>query len=114
MQGDQELLTLAAKGAGIEHEGEAGSWLAGIGNPALLLAGTETVWNPLRNDADALRLAVKLHLRLLWLTNINGRFVSSDRDGIMFCPEPLDGQDENAATRRAIVCAAAAIGEKMP
>jgi hypothetical protein len=63
-------------------------------------------WNPLTDDGDALRLAVKLRLVL---------FLEIPRIGIgprMDGPEVYldEGEDEYAATRRAIVRAAAEIG----
>jgi hypothetical protein len=68
--------------------------------------GPDKEWNPLTDDADALRLAVKLRLVL---------FLEIPRIGIgprMDGPEVYldEGEDEYAATRRAIVRAAAEIG----
>lgn len=53
---DRELLELAAKAAGIKH------------NPSLSAAcrGERIWWNPLADDGDALRLAVKLHICTLF------------------------------------------------
>ena len=59
--GDRELLELAARAAGYEIEfdyygdGRHGRFVIGSGFPPLL-------WNPLTDDGDALRLAVKLRL----------------------------------------------------
>ena len=64
----------------------------------------EVVWNPLSDDGDALRLAVKLKLYVDW---------SSPNDNMVYvtgCAEQLD-DDQYAAIRRAIVRAAAEIGE---
>lgn len=71
-------------------------------------------WNPLTDDGDALRLAVKLEI-------FTGRhydcvvpacFASwNNRCNSLWEPA---GDDPFAATRRAIVRAAAAIGEAMP
>jgi hypothetical protein len=58
------------------------------------------VWNPLTDDGDALRLAVKLNL---W---------EAVRDGYQHA-DSLD-TDPQAATRRAITRAAAEIGKGMP
>lgn len=66
-------------------------------------------WNPLADDNDALRLAVKLHLTVYQWThevcvcNLDGSINESDEDS----------DDRLGATRRAIVRAAAAIGEAM-
>ena len=61
-------------------------------------------WNPLTDDGDALRLAVKLHMRLDLYTGV----------GAQCGPHPwmnqADYKDKDAATRRAIVRAAAEIG----
>ena len=58
---DRELLELAAKAAGIEHKGYCGT------PPGLILWETDyglKLWNPLTDDGDALRLAVKLEIDL--------------------------------------------------
>lgn len=88
---DRELLELAAKAAGIELR-----W----SNEGVAYAqrddGYWGVWNPLTDDGDALRLAVKLALDI--------EFILED------VPE---GFDPYADTRRAIVRAAAEIGKEM-
>lgn len=96
---DRELLELAAKAVGgivyiedlgfiFEDEyGNRGPW-----------------WNPLGNDGDALRLAVKLNLHVL-------EGIAQDGEGRIFCDK---SPDPYAATRRAIVRAAAEIGRAMP
>lgn len=87
----RELLELAAKAAGLplcdEFDASTAGLLIGRGN------GDLQVWNPLTDDGDALRLAVKLGLKV---------------DCMVYAKDPY------AATRRAIVSAAAAIakGEK--
>ena len=81
---DRELLELAAKAAGIE---DISYYL------------DDFLWNPLTDDGDALRLAVKLNL-------LYGKvFVRNVADN------HEDGDDIYAATRRAIVLAAAEIGK---
>jgi hypothetical protein len=77
---DRELLELAAKAAGIPF------------------SNIELVWNPLTDDGDALRLAVKLDL--------------FDAATLTYEPEEYRA-DPYAATRRAIVRAAAEIGKGM-
>lgn len=70
-------------------------------------------WNPLSDDGDALRLAVRLKL------NIEP---SISRDGVYVGPhgtapwaeDAHESQDIFGATRRAIVRAAAEIGKAMP
>ena len=101
---DRELLELAAKAAGILLDWEFGPRLAALPpldkmNPAV------GWWNPLADDGDALRLAVKLKI------HISGFFdkVTTDTDDRSFCEEYKG--DPYSATRRAIVRAAAEIGK---
>lgn len=67
-------------------------------------------WNPLADDGDALRLAVKLRLEFEWWKN----GVSVNRDDLPPMPIEYIGSDPTATTRTAIVRAAAAIGEQKP
>lgn len=87
---DKELLTLAAKAAGKK--------LTEFWN-----------WNPLVDDWDAFRLAVKLNMTLLRLSN---SVEVSDFEAKIHVKEYLN-DDPYAATRRAIVRAAAEIGKEM-
>ena len=103
---DRELLEMAAKAAGVSvargYFGCGECWLTekyGFG-----LAP----WNPLTDDGDALRLAVKLSLVI---NNRHRKALVEDMEGKQFW-EDHEG-DELAATRRAIVRAAAAIGSAM-
>ena len=66
-------------------------------------------WNPLTNDGDALRLAVKLQLEFEWLKN----GISIGRDDMPPAPIEHTGIDPYSATRCAIVRAAAEIGKSM-
>jgi hypothetical protein len=99
---DRELLEAAARAEGHGVEFDEVSGLVFMGNR---FAGL--LWNPLHNDGDALRLAVKLNLHVLrfqtmtMVKQITGEFSWDERD---------DG-DPCAATRRAIVMAAAALQE---
>jgi hypothetical protein len=65
----------------------------------------EFVWNPLEDDGDALRLAVKMRLELTWW-KIGVRAESAQQEPVGI--EPF-GADPYAATRRAIVRAAASM-----
>ena len=107
MKTDRELLGLAAKAAGIEISriNEVGAWIAGSGG---------NYWNPLTDDGAALRLAVKLQLLLNEGTKAS--FVNSKAEGRMdkWAREQHKDSNPSAATRRAIVRAAATIGEAMP
>lgn len=106
---DLELLEAAARAAGIEVDEE--------GTPFKRVM-TDDVgsccedWNPLTDDGDALRLAVRLGITVSRRMNINGQFAVAEAEGQMFCPEPWF-PDPYAATRRAIVRAAAQIGAGM-
>jgi hypothetical protein len=106
MNNDKELLTLAAKAAGIEliHWNE---------HERVFFVGKYPVieeWDPLYNDGDALRLAVKLDMNVeVWNPFKEVWVVAEGYDVI---EEPWGG-DKLAATRRAIVRAASEIGRGM-
>jgi hypothetical protein len=93
---DRELLELAAKAAGIEINWFKRERLTGQ-------------WNPLTDDGDALRLAVKL---LFEIDMGRGSIAIRHATGIKI----LEAFNQNpyAATRRAITRAAAEIGKGMP
>ncbi len=106
---DRELLELAAKAAGLPHKWNAfwsgfyvlredGSW-------------DREVWNPLADDGDALRLAVKLHLRVVFHPVLRQAIVMEYHDTNHEWLENVEdhNHDPYAATRRAIVRAAAEI-----
>jgi hypothetical protein len=104
---DRELLEAAAKAAGL------GFTVPVFGVPPFmglrLIGGA--LWNPLTDDGDALRLAVKLRLT-----------INCSYDDVAICGQEFtqkeafierNGEDPLAATRRAIVRAAAEIGKEM-
>lgn len=105
---DRELLELAAKAAGgfIAETGDIfGRTFATFGDQA------DRLWNPLTDDGDALRLAVKLEIQVS--TPIDSwQAEAYDKNETFCCVEPVEGSDIYAATRRAIVSAAAEIGRK--
>jgi hypothetical protein len=105
---DRELLELAAKAAGIDLHVE---W-NGFGSPTgrYRNGATGDTWNPLEDDGDALRLAVKLQIDLRPSLRGRVRFAYAQVGGDMFAES---GDDLYAATRRAIVRAAAQIGKEM-
>ena len=116
MKTDKELLELAARAYGIidvewrddytgDYYYDGNTW----GLMYLPENGNWTVWNPLTDDGDALRLAVKLGLVIDIDYNGCVGAGSASFDEIV---ESV-GSDPLAATRRAIVRAAAAIGEKL-
>jgi hypothetical protein len=100
---DRELLEAAAKAADIKthlHKESNSLWIDG-----------PRTWNPLTNSGDAFELAVKLRLT-----------VNCSYDDVTLCGQEFtqkevflerNGEDPLAATRRAIVRAAAAIGKEM-
>ncbi|CAB3665454.1 MAG: hypothetical protein ACWGIK_00640 [Achromobacter pulmonis] len=105
---DRELLELAAKAVdeGITFYGEC--WRAQTGRE----------WNPLLDDGDALRLLVKLGMETY--TNYDDAGQPEPFVGFSEAGKPIryvnehHGDDPYAATRRAIVRAAAAIGKELP
>lgn len=107
---DKELLELAAKAAGIELD-----WDMPERCKSPWIIDSSTQWNPLIDDGDALRLAVKLGLQLLpYPIYKNPKFAciaqiaSLDADNEREISEiEKYGDDPYAATRRAIVRAAA-------
>jgi hypothetical protein len=99
---DRELLELAAKAANIQHMGYA---------PAGLLFGHRGPWNPLTDDGDALRLAVKLRLDIGFPRSSDNLIWALGRHGDVCREYPKN--DPYAATRRAIVRAAAEIGKEI-
>lgn len=101
MKTDRELLELAAKAAGVEIEYWAGEC-------PRVRSGFPVDWNPLTDDGDALRLASKL---LLDVYSSEACIVAEDGNGVQ-CIEYMYGPEDYASGwRRAIVRAAAAIGE---
>ena len=100
---DKQLLELAAKANGIFLQ-----WTKdGTNQP---IDGCDEPWNPLTDDGDALRLAVKLRLDICHECNDGTWHINvwpSSR-GVGSCE--LEEPDPYAATRLAIVRAAAEIG----
>ena len=68
-------------------------------------------WNPLTDDGDALRLAVKLNI-LTYQTGGDRSYASTPMN--WSCTVPHYDNDALTSTRRAIVRAAAEIGKAMP
>lgn len=118
---DRELLELAAKAAGYTLKwGEVfiiGGDEVDCTDMSYVLSGqpdeADWHWSPLTDDGDALRLAVKMGFVVnCWLaagkTWAGHSFVLSECDAT-----EKHGTDPYAATRRAIVRAAAEIGKGM-
>lgn len=101
---DQGLLEMAAKAAGV-----TGFWVdAGLNTGS---NAAPRIWNPLIDDGDALRLAVKLGIQVT-----PGTYNKEEASAF----SPVSGvskeyrhylQDMEFATRRAIVHAAAGVGK---
>lgn len=106
MKTDKELLELAAKAADMGC-----TWLDG--SDCMFWDGLPSMgfWNPLKDDGDALRLAVKLKFDVMTRWGEPNAAVL-DQGGNFTMQADVD-LDMCAATRRAIVRAAAAIGEKL-
>ena len=102
---DRELLELAAKAAGIslEWDGPPDKW-----QPMYYQGKTYHSFDPLTDDGDALRLAVKLRIDVAH-TDIHSPQVHALADAKVQVWEDSSG-DPYVATRRAIVRAAAEIG----
>lgn len=116
---DCELLELAAKAAGIEKDDSPYNG-GGFGNDGFDCVGNMVLdwhnnkrWNPLTDDGDALRLAVKLGMSVITGTyKVVCEWVPQEDGGNISTFEQY-GTDHYAATRRAIVRAAAEIGKAM-
>lgn len=116
---DRELLELAAKAAGLEIDKSPYNG-GGSGNTGFDCMGNAVLdwhngvrWNPLADDGDALRLAVKLRIQITPGT-YNEYEATAFRAGAAEAHEKTTmGYGTEAATRRAIVRAAAEIGKSM-
>ena len=105
---DRELLEAAAKAAGLPHQ-----WCDAWNTMAKPRPDGgfffDKVWNPLTDDGAAFRLAVKLKIGVLHRSS--GIEAHSFKNRLIICNEECaEGLDYCAATRRAIVRAAAEIG----
>ena len=109
--GDSELLKLAAKAVGIDLLAE--EWEDGFIYYYHKIPGDTQGWNPLNCDSDALRLAVKLTMSISYWEHLKIVSVeaATKQTGVSL-DEPF-GEDLYAATRRAIVRAAAEIGRTL-
>ena len=107
---DREYLELAAKAAGIDVVAPDEYEISAGGKGGLLISGYGACvhWNPLTDSGQALELAVKLRL-CVGPTFYGDRAVCFRDDGGDV--SELFGSDPYAATRRAIVRAAAEIGK---
>lgn len=114
---DCELLKAAAKAAGLTYDPGV---MVKTGHMLVVGGNTERpfFWNPLADDGDALRLAVRkrFHVCIFAASYVEGintpGFVEvwRERDSDPLHTEYVKDSDYEAATRRAIVRAAAEIG----
>lgn len=112
---DRELLELAAKAFGFSDIDFLSFDCGGYAN-VYDSKGRHACWNPLADDGDALRLAVRLHIdtrlnngaaEAIWIDDA----ISETHSVEVPCDEAFEGWPAKyAATRRAIVLAAAEIG----
>lgn len=110
-ESDLKLLEVVATAAGL-HVDQRASFMTWRYQERLALLneqGGHTLWNPLRDDGDALRLAEKLCLEVTPAGNYTAvrRFNTNE---LVTAEWGYDPYDPMAATRRAITRAAAAIG----
>ena len=104
---DRELLEAAARAADMPYAWNTGAELM----LHTLPDATALYWRPLDDDGDALRLAVKLHFTLRLYMG-HACVQSTVPGGPSVYIDEMDFSDPGAATRRAIVRAAAAIALK--
>ena len=119
---DRELLEFAAKAAGIHVPTKKDYPWAYIDESGIFrdisCAGDGTRmsrWNPITDDGDAMRLMVRLRLEPRFIDNSHSNGAEPSRvtlHNVAGIVENIDG-DPLAATRRAIVRAAAEIGKDM-
>ena len=103
---DRELLELAAKAAGLDVSFDATQW------DRFWVNGGGGFWNPLTDDGDALRLAVKLAIDFKIRNEVTW-WERQESDEVVYWHHEPHNNDPYAATRRAIVRAAAEIGRQM-
>lgn len=108
---DQELLTYAAKAAGISKDRI---------NPLrpstnIGLDDYKKPWNPLENDADAFQLMVKLNIEIEFSDcEVAATFYNKKRIDDRFLIEFFTSEDEKLkASKRIVTRAAAEIGKGM-
>lgn len=105
MSEDEKLLMLAAKAEGreppIDANGVFSAWVGTLKNGHW--------WNPLEDDGDALRLAVKLGICIVFMEDSDSVGAEHSRHGVMI----IEAMDD-FGTRRAITRAAAEIGKAVP
>lgn len=124
---DQELLESAARAARMRVLSKDKPWRDAEGWFFCEVGGSKSggmfnssrvqeCWNPLTDDGDALRLAVKLRIHIEWAFTKPGQpeQVQASPKGLGHCADiRLLGDDPYATLRRTITSAAAEIGKTM-
>lgn len=109
---DRELLELAAKAIGFESDGESYGQEVWFDKNRGRIHGH---WNPLEDDGDAFKLAVRLSFCIYqWPYRCQVTISRHDDEHDLWTNCHLDDKDQESRVRRAIVCAAAEIGKSMP
>lgn len=111
---DRKMLEMAAKAAGM-HANEwadvgdllpdKGGWVQFVGH------GLVSIWNPLTDDGDALRLAVRLGIEPRQTPEMSIALWTTDTPPGFAVRNEMHNGDPYAAMRLAITRAAAAIGQ---
>ena len=111
---DRELLEFAAKAAGYPHtKWDEHGWFYVCGLEGDWLGPSDfELWNPLKDDGDALRLALQLDI-VVWEFSQYDRAMVEVRYGAARGEYWGKGGDRFEDTRRVIVHAAAEIGKAM-
>lgn len=102
---DRELLEFAAKAAGIN----IGGWAEDVEAYYVHPSSPIFLWNPLNNDGDALRLASKLDIDILFYRK-HVDACDNTRNNNVSRGDFTSYKNKNQALRRAIVHRAAEIG----
>lgn len=105
---DRELLELAAEAVGYQPWGSDCE-----GNPIFVVDSMPIAWNPLADDAEALRLAMKLGICIQFIPQCDTVQVYQERE---FTAEPFNVHVAGLGdieTRRVITQAAAEIGKAL-
>lgn len=122
----KRMLEMAAKAAGVclhpedQLHHSYGNWGCDTTCMVCKQDPCRASWHPLTDDGDALRLAVALHIGIRsngpnhWQNADETIAIWDDHEGVPRQLRQAHDGDPRAATRTAVVRAAAAIGEQMP
>lgn len=110
---DRDLMELAAKAAGY-LECKYFGFVDGIEWWQVFDGEKWFKWNPLADDGDSRRLTVALKMDVTFENGMVNALCVHPVSFILYGASELPGDDLAAATRRAVVLAAAEIGRAMP